>query len=124
MFPKLDELRLFVSSLDIDVLCISETWLNHKILDEDVDIHGYKCFRKDRIGKTGGGVAIYLKDSIVYKERNDLTTINDTEMVWVEIVTKSSRKNVLIASMYRPPNSNTLYYEQIIDALEKANYDI
>ena len=42
-------------------------------------------------------------------------------MVWVEIVTKSSRKNVLIASMYRPPNSNTLYYEQMIDALEKAN---
>ena len=47
-------------------VAVTETWLNDKMLDSEVchDFPGYALFRSDRIGREGGGVALYLKDSL------------------------------------------------------------
>ena len=47
-------------------MCINETWLDDKISDHEVGIDGYDLVRKDR-KRTGGGVAIYIRNSINYK---------------------------------------------------------
>jgi hypothetical protein len=121
LVPKIDEVRDLIEKLKADVLCITETWLHDKILDVDVSIDGFSLLRKDRIDKHGGGVAIYIRENIIYKVRQDITSSNATEMVWAEIITASSRPNILVSCIYRPPNSNPDYYDLIVDALEKAH---
>lgn len=57
-----DEIKLMIISRDVDVMCISETWLLPNISSNLIYIPNYNVLRKDR-GR-GGGVCIYVKDSL------------------------------------------------------------
>ena len=45
---------------------MTETWLNQGVFDAEVthDFPGYSLFRCDRVGRQGGGVALYLRDDL------------------------------------------------------------
>ena len=45
---KVDELHSIVSNLKIDILCVSETWLDPSIGKQSVHIPGFHFYRKDR----------------------------------------------------------------------------
>ena len=53
-----DEVRLQVQERDIDVLCVSETWLLSHISDDPISIPDYKLFHNDG---GGGGGGVYLR---------------------------------------------------------------
>ena len=74
-------------------------------------------FRADRCDRPGGGVIVYVRDSFFCKRRSDLE-LQGLEAVWVEIRVKS--RNILIGGFYRPPNSNTGYFELIIESIDRA----
>ena len=65
---------------------------------------------------------MYVKDGVKYKPRPDLgkTSIN-IENVWIEIEpTKRSDKAYLICCMYRPPSAKVIYYNGMLDVIERA----
>ena len=62
-----------------DVVCVCETWLNDCMSDSEL-LPGYSLFRRDRTGKTGGGVLIAVRDTIHAKRRTDLER-NKVELV-------------------------------------------
>ena len=73
MYEKLDELRFLLNKIDLDILCISETWLSQITSDNLVSIDGYTLFRRDRAdGRRGGGACIYAKNTLSCIERCDL----------------------------------------------------
>ena len=43
---------------------ITESWANSDITDAELGLEGYVKFRKDRIGRRGGGVLLYIKETI------------------------------------------------------------
>jgi len=54
---KADELRTWVDTWDWDITTTTETWLREG-QDRQLNVPGYRCYRKDRTGgKRGGGVA-------------------------------------------------------------------
>lgn len=60
LIPHWDEFRDFFSNSKYHVICLSETWLKPTITDHFIELPGYYLFRRDRIGKLGGGVALYI----------------------------------------------------------------
>ena len=65
--PKhIDELKLFMKELSFNILCINETRLDNTINDNIMKILGYDIVRRDRY-RNGGGVAIYVRSIISYK---------------------------------------------------------
>ena len=67
----------------------------------EIAIQGYQIQRRDRFGKTGGGVAVYFKDSL------DCISIAkydhcDVEATWLEVKVKSQR--LLVGNIYRVKN--------------------
>ena len=62
-----------------------------------------------------GGVAIYVKNSLICKERHDLS-IPQLEAVWIE--TKIGQDKLLIGSFYRPPNSKSDYWNLIDQSIK------
>ena len=69
---KLDLLDSEVT--DHDVITISETGLSADIKNNEISINGYHPpVRKDRSDDPHGGVAIYVKNSLICKERYDLS---------------------------------------------------
>ena len=106
--PKLDLLQSEMQTYD--VLIFTETWLSPDIPDKDVEIINFSPpYRKDR-ERRGGGVAMYLKDSIFHKRRSDLE-IRDLESLWVQV--EVSGKKMLINGSYRPPSSSRNYWDLI-----------
>lgn len=54
---KIKELKLLVEEENVDVVAITETWLNETITDEEMNISGFVLFRRDRndpIKRRGG----------------------------------------------------------------------
>ena len=61
------------------------------VSDDMLKIPGYKCppFQRDRVGKMGGGVVVFVKDHINCKHRPDLQ-IGNLECIWLEIKIKKN----------------------------------
>ena len=79
-------LQILLNQNNIDVLCLTETWLNRNVCDSEAIIEGYNLCRLDRIIDIEHGAILYhVKDGIVFKERSDLHN-DDIEALWIEII--------------------------------------
>ena len=94
------------------MLAINESKLDDTISDTEVYIPGYIIIRKDR-SRSGGGVALYIRENLSYTNRIDLVPEN-LEMVCVEINLPHSR-SFLVSTWYRPPSAEM----QLFDEYEK-----
>ena len=66
LIKNIDQLKIYLSNHQHDIIRINETWLDDKINTYEVSLDGYDLERKDR-KRTGGGVAMYIRNSISYK---------------------------------------------------------
>ena len=70
--PKhIDELRLNMQHQYLDILVLNETRLDETISNSEISIDKYTLVRNDRT-RHGGGVAMYIRNSINFNLRNDL----------------------------------------------------
>ena len=95
LFAHIDQLRLLLTDIHFDVLAINETKIDSSITSGLVGIDGYCLERNDRC-KTGGGVALYIRNSINYVVREDIVP-NNLEMVAIEI-SKPKTKPFIIST--------------------------
>jgi len=61
---QMESLQLLAQAEDLDVICIVESWLNTEILDAEISVCGFQCYRHDRNWHSGG-VVVYMRDCIV-----------------------------------------------------------
>ena len=84
---RLDLVKELVQKHSFDILTLTETWLTPNVMDDEVIIPGYSLVRKDRVSTVkscGGGVMIFIRDSIPFVVKSDLTKDN-FECLWVEV---------------------------------------
>ena len=76
---------------DWDIIAITKTWLREG-QDWQLNVPGYRCYRKDRTGgKKGGGVAILVWDNITAVLRGDISEGSPTVSIWVELRNRKGR---------------------------------
>ena len=61
---KKTELNIMVDDIKPHIIGITESWANNDITDAELGLEGYVMFRKDRMGRRGGGVLLYIKETI------------------------------------------------------------
>ena len=71
------------------MLGVSETWLDKSVHDGEVDVSTCTLYRRDRAVGRGGGILVYVHNSIRSRHRPDLE-VKDVEAVWVELHLKSN----------------------------------
>lgn len=113
---KTDQLTHLLSNSNLDYLCLSETWLQQST--PFFPVPGYQCFRRDRVGGRGGGVMIYVKDSIKC-ERITLDATDTLEHVAINVVLSQQMSFILIA-FYRPPSANDSFYNVFANILKQC----
>jgi hypothetical protein len=115
---KINEIETtLIDDMNIDIICLSETWLKPNILDDDIDINGYKFRRNDRTEARSGGVGMYINDSIPNRRAIEFE-LPDLEVIWVEIV--MGLKKVLIGAGYRPPKQSVNEVDTFISLLQDS----
>lgn len=99
-----DEIRAIFGPQNFDIIAVSESWLKPYIPSSEVTLQGYQLFRNDRLQKTGGGVAVYVKDCI--KVKHLFSTPQEytakPEFIFLEIILSVSDV-LLLGVCYRPP---------------------
>jgi len=84
------------------VICLQETNLKpQKHSENSVTISGYKCVRRDRVGRIKGGVAMYIKDNISFRSLSLLCDDPKYETQWVEI--ELNGLLYVYINVYHPP---------------------
>ena len=120
---KKDDLELFLNSIEQssipDVVILCETWLTPS---SPLPIFkGYDFVGKHRTHKKGGGVGLLISKNIKYRIRTDIE-LDDTncENCFVEL--KLDCGNIVVGSIYRPPNTNSKdfvnLYKQLISKIK------
>ena len=61
---KKNELNVMIEDIDPHIIGVTESWANTDITDAELGLTGYGMFRRNRIGRRGGGVILYVKKSI------------------------------------------------------------
>ena len=59
-----------VENINPHIIDITESWANKETSDAELGLTGYVMFRRDRIERRGGGVILYIKESIQAYEKN------------------------------------------------------
>ena len=109
---KLNSLIATLQVTKSQVVLVSETWFDDSSV---VNMPNYKPFRVDRKSGRGGGVCIYVRDSL-----------DATEVVWPELLDKgceqawcsigSSNRALLVGCIYRPPPKKKDCQMELADA--------
>jgi hypothetical protein len=113
-------LRLFLDiiSLDLDVVVIGETWLESSLVNV-FHINGYFGEFSCRSKHIGGGIAVFVSKRHCYKRFDILGDISeDISSVSVSInINCNNKKTLLLHSLYRPGDSNSGEFFDIIEKL-------
>lgn len=113
----------FVVENDIEMLCLTETWLksNDQLVINELTPRGYIFEHNDRKGR-GGGVGFSLKKSLRLRKIS-FKTFKSFEAMGM--VARSSPANISIFVIYKPPPSNrnnftnNMFFEEFSIFLEQ-----
>ncbi len=89
LLATISEIRLLAINRNIDILCISETWLLPHTPDSYIHIRDYGVYRCDK--NHGGGVCVYVKNCLATNViTSNADSPNGVEDVWLS---NQCRKN-------------------------------
>mgnify|MGYP006356850397 FL=1 len=60
----MDELSYVVETYSVDIVCITESWLDSNIADTLCKIGDFTIYRQDRLVGAGGGVVCFVNSGI------------------------------------------------------------
>ena len=111
LIPKLDKIKLLIENEDLDILCVSETWLQPNILDALISIKNYNIFRNDNpLNSRGSEACIYVKNIFTRKKYENIEITDGGpskgfDDVWVSIQA-SKFKYIIVGAVHKHPNTN------------------
>ena len=124
LLKKVDQLRILLFNSQIDVITLSETWLNSAISSTTVKMDNYVMYRQDRergkrVKKRGGGL-LTLINSKYAADSEEMAELNrcdlNMETQWM-VIHRQNCKDVVICNMYRPPSGNL---DKFIDYMDEC----
>ena len=113
---KLPTFEALIDSESPDVIVGTESWLNDNINTGEILPQSYQMFRRDRSGRSGGGVFIAIQNNLVAKAEPSLES--DCEVVWASIHIKTC-KPIYVGAFYRSQSTDTSYMEHLQESLDK-----
>lgn len=122
-----DDFLSLLASLDhrFDVIGCSETWITDKSYLNILNLNGYVLYNRNRSGRPGGGVCLYINSLHSVSVCDDLN-IDDgySDSLFVEININNG-KNIIVGVIYRPPdsdlNSFKLKLDELLNCINRTN---
>ena len=95
---KIDQFRHMCSNV-FDVISVNEIWCDETVSDSEVDLPGFSILRRDR-RRDGGGVALFIKNGIDFKRRDDLCD-KSIECICIELI-PANKRPIFVFAVYNP----------------------
>ena len=108
---KFHLVEAFVVSNNIDIFCISETFLDSSVdnIYDGLNINGYTLVRSDHPSNTKrGAVAIYYKDHLPVIRRNDIFPLHESIVLEIRL----ANNKCFLTSLYRSPSQSKDQFDE------------
>ena len=126
---KLNEITNLLEQLSVDILAVSETWLDEPSVDL-IHIRGYNFVHRSRTTGRGGGVGLFVKDQLDYQSVELIDNSmhhHSYESLFLRFP-QSNGSYFLSGVVYRPPGKDleefNTEFGQLLDALTSKNKDM
>ena len=100
-------------------VALCETLLSDVISDSEISITNFNIIRCDRHSRIGGGVCIYLKQSICY----DLL-LSYSNSVCDLLIIKLIQPELIVILLYRPPSCSGPQFEDVILKMKSVMFKL
>ena len=105
LMPSLDDVMVTLDIHNLDILCVSETWLQETVDSRFIILPGYRLLRRDRPARDGrqrrgGGVAVIYRETLRVEQLAVPSGDSPLETLWVTV---SSDATFVVGVLYRPP---------------------
>ncbi len=100
-----------------DVICVNETLCDDTVNDSELDLPGYNLLRRDR-KRDGGGVALYIRNCIDFKRRDDLCD-SSVECIWIEL-TPPNKRPIYVCAIYNPNGKDSEFSNKLLRMLSNV----
>ena len=120
LLGSLTEISLLMVTRSVDILCISETWLESNVLDKFINIEGFNVFRHDR-GR-GGGACIYVRDDLEVKVFNiDVHREDDLDIedIWITVQCRKL-PSFIVGCIYRHPKAPAHSFNYLLESFRSV----
>ena len=117
-FSKLGLLISFMTYKP-DIISVSETWITLLSSGPFVNLLGYKFVYNSRLYSKGGGVALYVKDTIRFYVLTELTTMHEKLFESIFIKLELNDASIICGTIYRSPSHDTGSNQIFSDSLKK-----
>ncbi|KAG5889367.1 hypothetical protein JTB14_009160 [Gonioctena quinquepunctata] len=116
----MDDLNRALLISDLDIILITESWLNYNFANSEISNSQYLIFRKDRDYNStnctrGGGVMIAIKSSY---NPTEIRVSNLFEDVWVKL--KINNKSIVLCVVYFVPESSLDAYQRFVEHINEV----
>ena len=87
LYANYDQMQDYLSSFDkpFNIIAVSEIWINEHKKGMDFHLEGYNLECKNRINRSGGGVALFIDVNINYTIQESMSKVVDNIMECVTI---------------------------------------
>lgn len=117
---KIPLLQVYASNYKPFFIAITETWATAEIPDSVYNLDGYRLFRKDRNGRQGGGVCLYVTSQVKSAVESSLNDRSEfKESLWCNIFLPNNA-NLLVGVIYRPPNCDPVMTQNMYSLMQQA----
>ena len=107
---KINDIKYEINNHNLDLYALTETWIKE---DENTTIPNHLCpseyniISVPHINRTGGGIALVYRSSLDVRTNNSHTL---ESMECVDCNLNLDRHNILLAVIYRPPDTSVLKF--------------
>ena len=107
LMPSIDDVIDTLDSQNLDILCLSETWLKPDIDNNFLVFPGYRTVRRDRPGPgdgsgKGGGVCVIHRETLRVETLKVASAGRAIESLWLSVMSVTT---IVIGVIYRPPSA-------------------
>lgn len=101
-----------------DIIGVVETWTCEDVMDSEMNLDGYTMYRKDRKGTKGGGVVLYIRDTIIATDIEKEIEEDFQESTWCKVELQNT--SLIVGVCYRSPKSTPENNQKLLKEVEKA----
>ena len=119
---KFEDLEILAATNNYHVIGITESWLDTANRDfvAEYSLPKYSIFSCERENKNGGGVILYVHNSL-HPTALERESVPNVDTLFVDLKNKCGKSKVTIGLVYRPPKQTVENDEKLFDSILEAS---
>ena len=113
---KFAEFQVLIGQQLPHLIAITESWCSSCIGNAEIHLESYNLYRFDRLNSVGGGVLLYVHESLPTVMCDKFMESSVDDSLWC-IVSLPDSSQLLVGVIYRSPSSNEDNNSKLIDVI-------